>query len=172
MKDTLLPLEPHPVFLGITLDPKLNFKKHLESIENKIASRINLFRKVKSLKINQTKINSILFKSLIRSIFDYAFIILSCPTQRIMGNLQRIQNRILRIIKYFPPRTRIADIHAHFRIMTLSERSDQLLKKFTLAKQDHDLISSELEEFEDEIFPKNRRLDTTFDKMLRINASL
>ena len=62
----------------VTLDPKLNFKKHQESIESKFASKINLFRKIKSLKINHVKINSILFISLILSIFDYAFIILSC----------------------------------------------------------------------------------------------
>ena len=39
LKETIIPLEPYPTFLGITLDPKLSFKKHLESIELKIAYR-------------------------------------------------------------------------------------------------------------------------------------
>ena len=171
LKDTLIPIEPHPTFLGITLDPKLNFKKHQESIESKFASKINLFRKIKSLKINHVKINSILFISLIRSILDYAFIILSCPTQNISADLQIIQTRIQRQIVYFPPGTRIIDIHKAFGIQLLEKRTDDLLRKFTIAKRDHDLIAAELAEFEDGIFPVTRSLNTNYDKMLIILAN-
>ena len=45
IKDTLIPLDPHPTFLGITLDPKLDFKKHLEATVKKIAMKVNLFKK-------------------------------------------------------------------------------------------------------------------------------
>ena len=138
----------HPTFLGITLDPKLNFQKHLEIMEKKISSKVNLFKKIKSLKINHIKINSILFKSLIRPIFDYAFIGLSSQTQKIMHAAQRIQNRFLRAIKHFPPSTRLVDIHAHFKIKSIQSRSAEFLRKFTIAKRGHDLISAELEEFE------------------------
>ena len=87
-----------------------------KNIRKVFASKINLFRKIKSLKINHVKINSILFISLILSIFDYAFIILSCPTQNISADLQIIQTRILRQIVYFPPGTKIIDIHKAFGI--------------------------------------------------------
>ena len=167
LKETIIPLEPYPTFLGITLDPKLSFKKHLESIELKIASKVNLFKKIKSLRINHININIILFKSLIRSILDYAFIALSCPTQRIMSDLQKIQNRMLRSIRYFPPLTRIIDIHAYFQNKLLENRTSDLLKKFTIAKLTHDLISKELAFFEDYIQPTNRKLVTTYDLMLK-----
>ena len=47
--DTRIPLKPHPTFLGITFDPKLNFMKHLENIELKLSKKVKLFRKIKSL---------------------------------------------------------------------------------------------------------------------------
>ena len=40
------PLDPHPTFLGITLDSKLTFKKHLERIEIKMAKKIYVFEKI------------------------------------------------------------------------------------------------------------------------------
>ena len=173
--DTRLPLEPHPTFLGIKLDPKLDFKNHLELIETKIARKVNLFKRIKELNINQIKINSILFKSLIRSLFDYAFIPLASPTQKISGKLQILQNRILKQIKYFPPRTRTIEIHAFFKIPLIENRTEELLKKFAIAKRHHDLIASELNQFKTEILPRQRKLTTVFDKILRqssLNPSL
>ncbi len=89
------------------------------SWKKKIASKVNLFNKIKSLRFNHIKINSILFESLIRPVLDYAFIPFVSPTQRILDNAQKIQNRILRAIKYFTPRTLIADIHSHFKIKSI-----------------------------------------------------
>ncbi|RNA15878.1 hypothetical protein BpHYR1_050954 [Brachionus plicatilis] len=43
--------------------------------------------------------------SLIRSLFDYCFIILQSGTQNIRAEMQKMQNRVLRIIKYFPLKT-------------------------------------------------------------------
>ena len=167
--DTRLPLEPHPTFLGIKLDPKLDFKKHLELIESKIARKVNLFKRIKVLKINQIKINTILFKSLVRSLFDYAFIPLASPTQKINRKLQILQNRILKQIKYFPPKT--TDMHAFFKLQLIDQRTEELLKKFAIAKRHHDLISNELKNFKKTIFPKERKLLTIFDKILHYNNS-
>ena len=47
---------------------------HLEKIEDKLSKKVNLFKKIKSSNINSIKINLIIFKSIVRSIFDYAFI--------------------------------------------------------------------------------------------------
>ena len=70
-------LDPHPTFLGIKLDPKLSFKAYLDSSETKITAKINLMKTIKGMNINSININKILYKSLIRSIFDYMAIILS-----------------------------------------------------------------------------------------------
>ncbi len=152
------------------MDPKLDFKKHLEVVEKKIATTVNLFKKIKSLKINHIKINTILFKSLVQPIFDYAFIALSCPTQRIMDAAQKIQNRFLRAIKYFPPHSRISDIHSYFKIKSIKSRSYELLMKFTKSKRGHELIAADLAEFQNEIAPRSRKYLTIFDTILRFNS--
>ncbi len=70
---TWLPLDPHPTFLGITLDPKLTFAKHLETLETKMVKKSYLFRRIKGMKINSIRINCILF-SIILSIISLIFI--------------------------------------------------------------------------------------------------
>ena len=87
-----------------------------------------------------------------------------------MNAAQKIQNRFLRAIKYFPPHSRIADIHSYFKIKTIECRSAELLMKFTKAKRGHDLIAADLEEFQKEIAPRNRKYPTIFDTMLRFNV--
>ena len=149
-----LPLDPHPIFLGITLNLKLKFDSHLETIESKLAKRINMFKKIKGLKYNDIKINSIQFKSTVRSVFDYAFIPRSC--QRISSQLRVIQIRILKQIKYFPPGTSIKEIHKFFNLQLLETRTSYLLKKFHSAKT----IS---EKFKEETYPLRRKLTTVSD---------
>lgn len=51
---------------------------------------------------------------------------------------------------------------------SIKGRSAELLKKFTKAKLNHDLISSELEDFKNEILQRDRKFVTVFDKMLKI----
>ena len=69
--NTQIPLDPKPTFLGITLDPKINFKNHLEKIKNKINSKINLIKRIRGFKwVTSTKTAITLYKSFIRAIFD------------------------------------------------------------------------------------------------------
>ena len=124
------------------------------------------------MKINHIKINSILYKTLIRPIFDYVFISISSPNQRIEADVQVIQNCFLRAIKYFPPRSHINDIHSCFKIKSIKSKNRfaELLRKFTIAKRDHGLISEDLKEFENEIATRDQKFATVFDKMLKLNS--
>lgn len=121
------------------------------------------------MKINSIKINCILFKSLIRSLSDYAFILLSSPTQRIMKKLQTMQTRALKQIKHFPLKTKTTTILRYFRLDSLETRTAKLLAKFTKARLHHDLIARELATFKEIVHPTERKLQTTFDKMLLLN---
>jgi hypothetical protein len=119
------------------------------------------------MKINSLKINSILFKSLIRSLSDYAFIPLSSPTQRIMKKLQTMQIRILRQIKHFPLKSKTSNILGHFKLESLDNRTKNLLTKFADSKSNHDLIASELKSFKENVHRTERKLQTVFDKILQ-----
>ena len=131
-----LPLDPYPCFLGITLDPKLDFKKHYEKISKKLASKINLIKRCRALRFkNKINLCFTIFKTLVRSLFDYSFIILNNDTQRISKSLQISQNKILRCIKYFPLKTTIKYIHTDLKIDTVEARAKKLLHSFIKSKE-------------------------------------
>ncbi|RNA35822.1 acid-sensing ion channel 2 [Brachionus plicatilis] len=122
-----VPLDPFQTFLGIKFDPKLNFKKLVESLSEKVMSKINLIR-----------------RNFIRSQFDNAFIPLSSSTQ-ITDDLQKMQNRILRHIKFFPLKTRITNIHNNLKIDMVATRTKLLLDKFLLKRVEHQQLTKDLE---------------------------
>ncbi|RNA23492.1 AP-like endonuclease reverse transcriptase [Brachionus plicatilis] len=143
-----IPIEPNPTFLGKKLDPKIDYKEHLKIINSKQISKINLIRKVKSFKWGSSiKINIMLYMSLIRSLLDYCFIILHSGTQKIKSEIQKMQNRILKIIKYFPLKTSIITIHKELKIDLIDDRANKLFLKFVATKQNHELIANETKDY-------------------------
>ena len=85
----LIPIDPYPKFLGIHLDPKLSFTHHFDFLSKRVNSKINLLKTIKSLGWHQNNkicltIQTIykedykqtIYKTLIRSLFDYSFIAL------------------------------------------------------------------------------------------------
>ncbi|RNA37760.1 RNA-directed DNA polymerase from mobile element jockey-like, partial [Brachionus plicatilis] len=128
-----VPLDPFPTFLGVKFDPKLSLKNLLENINAKAMSEINLIRRIKGLKLRNTiELSKIVFKGFIRSQFDYSFIPISCSTQKISSDLQKLQNKILRHIKYFLIKTRITKIHQHLKLDMLASRSDIFYTDFSI----------------------------------------
>jgi len=157
-------MDPFPKFLGITLDPKLSFKRHLERISNITLAKINIFRRIKSFNWrNGKKLSLILYNSLIRSLFDYCHVIDQCGTQRLTGYLQKIQNRILRIIKWFPLKTSSKSIHEYFNIAPIDHRLSSLFKKFVQKRNDHALLQQEIKTY---IIRPNSRFSTPFDHIV------
>ena len=128
-------MEPNLTFLGIILDPKICFKPHLEQLEKKLVPKINILRRIKNFKwANSLALNITLYKSLIRSLFDYCLIILNVGTEQIKSKLQKIQNKILKIIKYFPTKTSIRSIHKVLNLDSIDERTNNLFVKFVKSK--------------------------------------
>ena len=164
LKDKLIPLEPTPTFLGIKLDPKLSYRNHLDHIFSKISAKINLIRKIKSLKLkNQLKICKTIFKSSIRPIFDYSFIILQSSTQKIVNELQKIQNRILKQIKFYPIKTKTEHIHRDLNIQTIKQRTKALFLHFTLSRRNDDFLNREINSYAINKTPNNK-FETLFDQ--------
>ena len=82
--------DPHPVFLGLTLDPYLRFQKHAEAVANRCTRRINMLKRIRGPGWGA-------YKVLIRPIIDYvpfATITMSKPQQLLLEKLQRAAVRI------------------------------------------------------------------------------
>ena len=155
-----IPLEPNPTFLGIELDPKLKYTNHFKEVIKKASKKTNILRKIKGFKwSNSININKTLYKSLIRSLFDYCFIILNTGTQRIKKDLQIFQNKILKIIKFFPLKASIDTIHKTLKMEKVEERSNSLFVKFLKSRTNHELIAKEINDF---ISNKNQESSSKF----------
>jgi hypothetical protein len=70
----LIPYNSNPVFLGITLDERLNFAKHFENLQSRAFKRINIIKIFchKSWHLNHSTLLNI-YRALIGSIFNYSF---------------------------------------------------------------------------------------------------
>ena len=156
-------LDPFPTFLGIKLDPKLSFCEHYKSLIIKTIPLIHLIKKFRSFRwANSKLIGTKIFKCLIRPLFDYAFIITLTSTQKFGKKLQIFQNNILRTIKHFPIKTKVATIHKELKIDNLSDRALHLFKRYCLSRTDHETIRNEFLEFESTITESSRFI-TPFD---------
>jgi hypothetical protein len=157
-------MEPFPKFLGITLDPKLSFKKHLESVSNAVMSKINIFRRIKGFKWrNGKKLSIIVYNALIRSLFDYCHIVGKCGTQRLTDYFQKMQNRILRTIKWFPFKTSTQQVHEYFNISPIDVRLTNLFKKYIRKRYNHELLQDEISSYTS---CSNDRFSTPFDHII------
>ena len=125
-------------------------------------------KKIKSIGWNQNnKICLTIYKTLIRSLFDYSFIPLCCDTQKILSKCEKLQNRILRTIKWFPLKTRTTDILKSFKITSIKDRSIALFKRFINTRKNNDLLKPEIQEY-NKLLDKNilRRFTTLFDLVI------
>ena len=108
-----------------------------------------------------------LFKSLIRSVFDYSFVILSTSTQRIMCRLQKLQNKILKLIKFFKFRTKTSQIHENLNIQMLKSRTAQLFSRFIKTRISHTQINNEINTYKMENqHLTNKRFKKPYDNII------
>lgn len=140
---------------------------HLDKLTKKLGSKINLIKRFKALKVkNRTRLSLIIFKTVVRSLYDYSFVILSCDIQRISKNLQIIQNKILRSIKFFPLKTSINSIHQDLKIDTIEARTQKLLRSFIYSKDGTDLIPPAIEIHKRNQPAPKQRFQTVFDRII------
>ena len=94
-------------------------------------------------------------------------IILSTSTQKILNRAQKLQNKILKIIKFYPLRTKSSEIHNDLGIETIHTRTEKLFQKYLLSRLNNDLIHEEYTTYleEEELDLTHKRFPTLFDKL-------
>ena len=77
-----------------------------------------------------------------------------------------LQNRILKIIEYFPIKTKTKTILNSFRITSIKDRTSHLLNRYLLKRKNTDLITPEIKKYQEHaIFPYTNRFQTLYDKI-------
>jgi len=124
-------LDPFPKLLGINFDPKLSFHKHFKQIQQRAMSKISILRILKSkIGYHNNKFLINVYKTLVRSIFDYSDIIIATANPTSAQIVQKVQNIFLRICCNAPLLTSTTALHEQARVEAIQTRSLSLSKKY------------------------------------------
>ena len=128
--------ETNPKFLGVTLDPGLRLKKHIDIICQRTQRRINLLKSIKGRGWGaSSKIIIATYKTLIRPIIEYAPFIPSIVSNSNRERLETIQRKAARIALGWSSRSSVKDLNNKFNSFKLEpiiNRTAKLTKNYLM----------------------------------------
>ena len=129
-----IPVEINPKFLGVTMDRRLNFEKYFEIVNKKIIDRMNILKILsfdKNWRLN-TRILIRMYKALVRSVLDYAFVTSIACNKEVVNALEVIQNDALRVIykKTVMDHVRVEDLRKWAGVEPIKDRHENLLTRY------------------------------------------
>lgn len=112
LNNTNIEWENTAKYLGVVIDKKLTFRNHIEHVVGKTQNAIKMLYPLINRKSKLSVENKILiFKAALRPIYTYACPIFADIAKTHLMKLQRIQNKILKMILNLPWYTPTQDIH-------------------------------------------------------------
>lgn len=130
LNGTKINWKPAVKYLGVTLDQKLTYSKHVQSINQKASGQINkLFPILKNPALTY-KNGTTIYKMLIRPIISYAGEVWGNTSKSNWSKMQRIQNRALKLITNAPRYTRISRLHKDLNVEYLRDFVVKQTKNF------------------------------------------
>ena len=154
-------------FLGLRFDKYLTFKNQIIYLKKQGYARLNIIKVLshKQWKIDQNTLLQI-YKTMVRSLFDYSLFIFPLISNKNKRSLQNIQDCALRIIfkKKFDFDT--SNLHSLANLETLDSRSKQFISNYftSACANSNPLIEDLLVEFDKfQINFKNENIVTLLD---------
>lgn len=126
-------------YLGVMLDPKLNFKDHIPYIINKINIHIKLLYAL----INRNSILSlenklIIFKVIFQSIIFYGAPVWATSAKCHLGKLQISQNKLLKLMLKLPRHFPTRRLHHLVNIEMIEQKLNRIVENFNSRCQSSD----------------------------------
>ena len=117
-------------FLGLTFDSRLTWEPQTRLMLTRAYKRLNLLRSIAALASNRKpSIILSLYKSTIRSIFEYASICILSAADCHLQKLQLVQNQALRLALNTPSYVSINDLHDCSGLKMLKSYLTEFAKK-------------------------------------------
>ena len=117
-------------YLGVIIDKKLDWRRHLDHIETKVAPRIGLLRYLSKTAYEpnyKTMIN--IFKAIARTIIIYGYPVLLTANEKVWNRMQIMQNKALRAALGLPIYTSVEYIHKISNIPKIKDYAITLLQQ-------------------------------------------
>ena len=113
-----------PRFLGVTLDPRLTFTKYIDELVSRCNKRLNMMRSIRGRTWGASeKLLLTTYKALVRSLIDYAPIILILLPPSTLDRIEQVQREAARIVARAEHRAPTAEIFERLRLETIAKRS-------------------------------------------------
>jgi len=106
--------------LGVTLDDKLSWSKHIDTIVNKMDKALAAVRRCRNHLTPDLRI--LVVSSLVLSQLDYCQIVWANATKKDLNRLQLVQNKAARFALQCPYRTSIQSMHASLHWLKVEDR--------------------------------------------------
>ena len=128
---TSIPWNPHVSYLGLVLDSKLLFTKHLHSVIHKTTGTFLKLFPLLARSSTLSPCNKLtLYKSLIRPVLTYAVHVWSNTSSTNYRQLQILQSKCLRVTGNYPKRTPFTHLHTALNLEPIHEFIYHLTDKF------------------------------------------
>ena len=144
-------------FLGIFIDPKLNFKHHIDAIHSKVSRSLFAINSAKHF-IDKKALKT-LYSSLVHSHFSYCIPIWSCASKNSIHKLELLQKRAIRTISLSKYNAHTIPIFKYTEILPIKEQAT-----FNSLQIMYDYIHHKLPCSFDEVWKKN---NTRANRVLR-----
>ena len=124
-----LPLEQTPCikYLCVHIDPQLKWSEHINNIISSVSKRLGILNKFRLKQFLPLDILNLLVKSLIFFQFDYCDLIWNTSSKTHLDSLDKLLNRIGRVILKVPQRTHTSDVYETLGWDKLSVRRNKHL---------------------------------------------
>lgn len=117
MADNCLAKVPYAKFLGVLIDEKLNWKKHISFISNKIAKNIGIISKIRHVIPRRCLIS--LYYTLIYPFLSYCNIVWASTYKTNLKHIFTLQKRLVRISTFSEPLTSSAPLFRKLEILNI-----------------------------------------------------
>lgn len=106
-------------YLGLRIDANLTWNAHIDHIKSKLASLMGSLRPV--VRCLPRQVRSTIYNSLVKSHLLYLIEIWGYASKTKLAELQRSQNKIIKLLFHYPYLTRTAKIYNETKLMNINQ---------------------------------------------------
>ena len=112
-------------YLGVSLDPQLNFEDHAAEVISRVSAKIYQLKKIRPVLTDKAAL--LIYKNMILPILEYGDVFFSSVTLETKKQLQKLQNRALKCALRKDRLYGTKDLHSEAKLNTLKWRRKQHL---------------------------------------------